>query len=52
MHPSDYLDDSHRLLRTTVKRFVDEAIKSFVNEWEKPSPFHANAISKPQSEAF
>ena len=35
----DYFDESHRMLRQTVARFVEKEIKPFVEEWEEAGEF-------------
>lgn len=35
----DYFGESHRMLRQTVKRFVDREIKPYVDEWEEAGEF-------------
>jgi acyl-CoA dehydrogenase len=35
----DYFDESHRMLRQTVERFVEKEIKPYVEEWEEAGEF-------------
>jgi acyl-CoA dehydrogenase len=42
----DYFDESHRILRQTVARFVDREIRPYVDEWEEAGEFPRDLYGK------
>ena len=39
MLTSPYFNDDHRLLRDSIRRFVDQEVKPFIDEWESAEEF-------------
>ena len=42
----EYFDESHRILRTTLAKFVEKEIKPHVEEWEEAGEFPKELYSK------
>lgn len=45
----DYFDETHRLIRETVRRFVEKEIRPFVEEWEEKGEFPRELYRKAAS---
>lgn len=41
-----YFDETHRMIRETVRRFVEREILPFVEEWEEKGEFSRSLYKK------
>lgn len=42
-----YFDESHQLIRDSVRRFVEREVLPHIDEWEEAEEFPVNSISRP-----